>query len=126
MSLRKRLLYYAGGLIIGIIFVKLIFGKKDVSFDYLPNDRVLKTLRTKARVFDGPALIFFKNQNIDTSKIEYFLTNSKVNFSESQQREKPCNFYQVESNYNNIPLGFYIKNCDTLVTIHKAFKINAK
>ena len=126
MSTRKRIIFFAVGLFIGIIFVQIIFEKKDVSFDYLPNDRVLKTLRTKQRVFDKKAISFFEQEQIDTSKIEYFLKESEVNFDKSRQREKPCNYYQIESDYQEIRYGFQIKNCDTLVTIQDAFKINAK
>jgi len=126
MSLKKRLIFFAVGLLIGLIFVKIIFDKKDVSFDYLPNDRVLKTLRTKSRVFDEEALEFFAEKDIDTAQIERFLTDANVNFSESEQRLKPCNFYQVETIYEKENIGLYLKNCDTLVTIQKAFKINKK
>ena len=126
MSTRKRIIFFAVGLFIGIIFVQIIFEKKDVSFDYLPNDRVLKTLRTKQRVFDKKAISFFEQEQIDTSKIEYFLKESEVNFDKSRQREKPCNYYQIESDYQEIRYGIQIKNCDSLVTIQDAFKINAK
>lgn len=126
MSIRKRIAFFAVGLLIGIVFVKLIFGKKDVSFDYLPNDRVLKTLKTKQRVFDDKALDFFNSEAIDTSLVEEFLNNGDVNFSASQQREKPCNFYQIENEMNKQKYALYVKNCDTLVTIKKAFKINRK
>jgi len=126
MSIRKRIVFFTIGLFIGIIFVKIIFDKKDVSFDYLPNDRVLKTLRTKQRIFDQNALSFFQQEQIDTSKIDYFLKEAEVNFDKSKQREKPCNFYQIESDYQKMRLGFLIKNCDTLVTIENAFKINMK
>lgn len=124
MSLKKRLLYFAIGLSIGLVFVKIIFDKKDVNFDYLPNDRVLKTLRTKQRTFDDKALIYFQEQSIDTSLIESFLTIGEVNFDKSQQRKKPCNIYQIEANYQNTILAIGIKNCDTLVTIQNAIKIN--
>jgi hypothetical protein len=126
MSLKKRIAFFAVGLIIGIIFVKLIFGKKDVSFDYLPNDRVLKTLKTKQRVFSENAFQFFNDQNIDTSLVEVFLKDGDVNFSESLQRKKPCNFYQIEKNLESKDYAIYVKNCDTLVTIEKAFKISTK
>ncbi len=126
MSLKKRLIYFAIGLSIGIVFVKIIFDKKDVSFDYFPNDRVLKTLRTKTRVFEPKAITFFENEQIDTAMIERFLTDANVNFSKSKQRLKPCNFYQIESKYEKNLIGLYIKNCDTLIKIEQAFKINEK
>lgn len=126
MSIRKRLVYFAIGVFIGIIFVQIIFDKKDVSFDYLPNDRVLKTLRTKPRVFEEEALSFFQEQQIDTSKIEIVLTDGDVNFEKSRQREKPCNYYLIESELQQNLLAIKVKNCDSLVTIQDAFKINKK
>lgn len=126
MSLTKRIFFFAIGISIGIVFVIIIFNKKDVSFDYLPNDRVLKTLRTKSRVFEQKALTFFVEKNIDTAQIERFLTDANVNFNESKQRLKPCNYYQIETIYDKEKIGLYLKNCDTLVTIQKAFKIKGK
>ncbi len=126
MSTKKRLVYFGLGLFIGIVFVKIIFDKKDVEFDYLPNDRVLKTLKTKKRVFEEPALYFFKNESIDTSLIALFFEEGDVNFSASKQREKPCNYYQIEKTYRKGDYGIWVKNCDSLVTIEKAFKINLK
>lgn len=126
MSLAKRIVFFAIGISIGIVFVIIIFDKKDVSFDYFPNDRVLKTLRTKKRVFDQKALKFFKNKEIDTAQIELFLIDANVNFNKSQQHLEPCNFYQVESMHNKNKIALYLKNCDTLVTVQDAFKINQK
>ncbi len=124
MTLKKRLLFFAGGALIGVFFVSIIFDKKDVTFDYFPNDRVLKTLRTKQRQFDDKALAFFKSQAIDTAQIEAFLTDADVDFGKSKPREKPCNFYHVESEFETKKIGLYIKNCDTLVTIQNGFNIN--
>jgi hypothetical protein len=131
MSIRKRLVYFAIGLFIGIIFVQIILDKKGLSLtdyfgDYLPNGRVLNTLKSKQRVFDQKALSFFQDQQIDTSKIGIFLTKGDVNFDKSRQREKPCNFYQIEVKHQKEKLGFYIKNCDSIVTIQDAFKIYEK
>ena len=123
MTLRKRLVYFGGGAIIGTCIALFFLKKKDVSFDYLPNDRVLKTLRTKQRVFTDEAYQFFYNQGIDTSKVQNFLTDADVVFSKSQPREKPCNFYHIETTYNNRNLGLYVKNCDSLVTIQKGFDV---
>jgi len=126
MSLKKRILYFAIGLFIGIVFVKIIFDKKDVSFDYLPEDRVLKTLKTKQRIFDDKALLFFQQNNIDTSLIANFLNEAEVNFSKSKQRKKPCNFYYLQTPHRQNTIAFNVKNCDTLVTILNAHKINEK
>jgi len=126
MNLKKRLVYFAIGLGIGLVFVKIIFDKKDVTFDYLPNERVLKTLRTKPRIFDEKAILFFNQKDIDTSLIESFLSDADVNFKKSKPRQKPCNFYLIETQYQNDKLAVDVKNCDTLVTIQDVFKINEK
>lgn len=131
MSIKKRLVYFAIGLFIGIIFVQIILDKKGLSLtdyfsDYFPNGRVLNTLNSKQRVFDQKALTFFQNQQIDTNKIENFFKEGVVNFEKSRQREKPCNYYFLDAKYQKMQLGIKIKNCDTLVTIQDAFKINAK
>lgn len=131
MSIRKRLVYFAIGLFIGIIFVQIILDKKGLSLtdyfgDYFPNGRVLNTLKSKQRVFDQKALTFFQMQQIDTSKMENFLIEGDVNFDKSRQREKPCNFYQIEAEHQKQILGFQIKNCDSIVTIQDAFKIYEK
>jgi len=124
MRLRKRLVLFGGGAMIGTCIALFILNKKDVSFDYGPNARVLKTLRTKQRVFEDNAYQFFVNQNIDTAQVERLLTDADVDFSKSKPREKPCNYYHIESAYKRQKLGLYVKNCDTLVTIQKGFKIN--
>jgi hypothetical protein len=131
MSIKKRIAFFAIGLLIGIVFVNIILDKKGLSLtdyfnDYMPDGRVLNTLQTKQRVFDESAYNFFINQNIDTSLVEIVLKEGNVNFSESHQREKPCNFYQIEKELKDNNIGIYVKNCDSLVTIQKAFKINAK
>ncbi len=118
------MVYFGGGAIIGTFIALFILKKKDVSFDYLPNDRVLKTLRTKQRKFDDKAYQFFVSQSIDTSNVELFLTHADVDFGKSKPREKPCNFYHIETEYKKQKLGLYVKNCDTIVTIQDGFKIN--
>ena len=124
MTLRKRFLFFGGGAIVGTFIAFFILNKKNVSFDYGPNARVLKTLRTKQRTFDNQPYQFFVNQSIDTAQVELFLTHGDVDFSKSKPREKPCNYYHIETSYENQKLGLYVKNCDTLVTIQKGFKIN--
>jgi pyrroline-5-carboxylate reductase len=123
MTLRKRLVFFGGGALMGTLIALFILDKKDVTFDYGPNARVLKTLRTKQRVFDQQAYQFFVNQQIDTSNIELFLTEADVVFSKSKPREKPCNFYHIETKFEDEKIGLYVKNCDTLVSIQKGFKL---
>ena len=56
MTFKQRLPFFLGGLTIGIIIVVFVFGKKNTTFDYGPNARVLKNIRIKERVFSEKAL----------------------------------------------------------------------
>ena len=54
MKLVHRFVYYGFGLLIGSIFVYFIWGKKNVSFNYFPNARVLKDIKNDNYSKDEP------------------------------------------------------------------------
>ena len=79
MTFKQRLPFFLGGLTIGIIIVVFIFGKKNTSFDYGPNSRVLKNLRNKERVYSENALnILNSSSKIDTAVISQILKKGNV------------------------------------------------
>ncbi len=53
MTFKQRLPYFLGGLTIGIIVVTFFLGKKETTFDYFPNARVLKNIRIKNPIFSS-------------------------------------------------------------------------
>ena len=78
MTFKQRLPYFLGGLIIGITVVVFVLGKKDTSFDYLPNARVLKNIRIKNRVFSDDVLTVLNSRKIDTAVISQILKKGNV------------------------------------------------
>ena len=51
MTFKQRLPFFLGGLTVGIIIVVFFLGKKNTTFDYGPNARILKNLRVKERIY---------------------------------------------------------------------------
>ena len=86
------------GLSIGLIFLAVFLRKKSegtgVEFCYLPNCRVLKSLRSKP-LETGADL----STAPDTLAIAYLLQEGDVRFKESTPRAEPCGIYVVQGKY---------------------------
>ncbi len=119
MKLLKRFLFYGIGLIIGSIFVYFIWEKKDVHFDYGPNARVLKTIRTDVRLFSDDAKESMRVIELDSVDIATILLDGDVDFGESSPRTKPCKTYVIHGNPKDKEITLIVKKCDTISTIDK-------
>ena len=119
MKLLKRFIFYGIGLIIGSIFVYFIWEKKDVQFDYGPNARVLKNIRTDVRLFSDNAKESMNTIGLDSVDIAEVLQNGDVDFKESSPRTKPCKIYVIHGNPREKNITLTIKKCDTISTIDK-------
>ena len=76
MNFLKRLLYYLFGFSIGLIFLFYFIDKKEATFNYSPNKRVLADIDKKEWIFET---------NINSSNIKkgYLTKDFKVDFSEN-------------------------------------------
>lgn len=119
MKLAKRFAFYGLGLVMGSIFVYFVWGKKSASFDYLPNARVLKNIRTDVRLFSDDATQSMLTIGLDSVDIADILQNGNVDFKKSSPREKPCKIYYVDGNPKEKDITLIIKKCDTISTIDK-------
>ena len=119
MKLFKRFLFYGVGLIIGSIFVYFIWEKKDVHFDYGPNARVLKNIRTDVRLFSDEAKESMINIGLDSVDIALILQDGDVDFGESKPREEPCKTYVIHGISEEKDITLIVKKCDTTSTIDK-------
>lgn len=117
----KRVGYYLIGLSLGSIVVFFIWRGKDVSFDYGPDARTLKSIRVKKLVYSKDALHTLTNNNLDSTAIQYILLNGDVNFSKSNQRKKPCGEYYISGTYNEKKIDFWAIRCDSISTIDKVW-----
>ena len=119
MKFIHRFAYFLIGLLIGSVFVYFAWGKKGASFDYLPNARVLKNIRTDTRIYTDSATESMTTYGLDTTDINTILEFGKVDFKKSSPREKPCKTYVVDGKPNQKEITLIIKKCDTISTIHQ-------
>lgn len=119
MTFKQRLPYFLGGLTIGIIFVVFIFGKKNTTFDYGPNARVLKNLRVKDRVFSKEVLSEMTFNKLDTADISSILKNGNVDIGNKIKLDSCLYQYNIKgkNKLNNITLT--VKNCDSTIYVEK-------
>lgn len=121
MDWLKRVGYYLVGISLGSVIVYFIWSKKDVSFDYGPDARTLKTIRIRKKVYSKDAQAVLTKNNLDTIAINYILKNGDVNFGKSEQREKPCAKYYIEGEFKQQKIDLWIVRCDSTSTIEKVF-----
>ena len=119
MQLLKRIGYYLVGVSLGSIIVMFVWKGKDVSFDYGPDARTLKTIRIKQRIFSSEALNSLATHQLDTAVVSTILLTGDVNFGKSNQRKKPCAEYFIEGSYEDHKIELWTVRCDSTATIEK-------
>jgi hypothetical protein len=123
MTFKERLPFFLGGLTIGIIIVVFIFGKKNTSFDYGPNARVLKNLRIKERVFEKEALTTLANHKLDTAIVSKILNNGNVDLGNKIKLDSCLYQYNIKGTDDLKNITITVKNCETTIYIHQV-KVN--
>ncbi|WP_121665429.1 hypothetical protein [Mesonia aquimarina] len=119
MKLANRLFYYGIGLAIGIVIVIFFLQEKNTTFDYLPNARVLKDIRTKKIEKNTSVSLFFNQHKIDSTQLKELLQEGEIDFGESITDKDSCNVYLINSQ-NEPKYQVHIKNCDSVATITHA------
>lgn len=121
MRQQDRFKFFGIGLLAGILFIILIFGKKssckDYVNNYLPNGRVLAELRFRDKKYTNQAMIDMKNIGIDTIFVnQKILHTGKINFDSSHPRKEPCGEFTLDYK-DSISLRLKIKKCPDGVII---------
>lgn len=124
MHLLKRIGYYLVGLSLGCLIVFFIWDGKNVSFDYGPDARTLKTIRTKQKVYSVQASTVLSENKLDTVAVNEVLKSGDVNFSKSNQRKKPCAEYFITGNFDQKKIDLWVIRCDSIATIDKIWVNN--
>lgn len=125
MKLAARIAYYSVGFFIGIIILMFFLSGKRTSCDYGPDARVLKNIRTKTRNFEPNALLFLKENQMDSTAVEKVLNSGDVDFSNSNTDLDSCKVYTVKGEVNEKMLLLRIENCESQATIQEInFKKN--
>lgn len=118
MTFKQRLPYFLGGLFIGILVVIFIWGKKNTSFDYGPNSRVLKNIRIKDRIFSEEVLDIINSKQIDTAQISQILSNGKADMW-NKVKVDSCTRYEISGAKELKNLKLVVQNCDSIALIEK-------
>ena len=117
MIFRKRLYFFSIGLIIGIFLVIFVFQGKNASFNYMPNSRVIQNIAGK----DSIQFTDKNNAKFTKGDIKEIILNGKVNFKNSNSRNKPCGIYMIESSWENSEVVLQIENCPEFIGVIQIF-----
>jgi len=123
MTFKQRLPFFLGGLTVGIIIVVFFLGKKNTTFDYGPNARILKNLRVKERIYSEEALAVLSSINLDTALVSAILKNGNVDVSNKIKLDTCLFQYNIKGKEELSNILLTIKNCDSVIYIEK---INVK
>ncbi|WP_372792237.1 hypothetical protein [Lutibacter sp.] len=116
MTFKQRLPYFLGGLTIGIIVVTFFLGKKETTFDYLPNSRVLKNIRIKAPVFSSEVLTLINSKKIDSTAISQILKNGDVDIRNKIKLDS-CTQYIIKGSRDLKNITLTVINCESTAII---------
>lgn len=118
MSLAKRIMYYLGGFAIGLMILFFFLDKKETTFDYGFDARVLKNIRIKKRQFSKEVKVAMESNHIDTADISSILLKGDVDFSKSNTKLDSCKTYFIEGLVKDKKIGMIIFNCDSIAKIN--------
>lgn len=119
MTFKQRLPFFLGGLTIGIIIVAFIFGKKNTTFDYGPNSRVLKNIRGKERIYSKEAISTLNYYKLDSATVSKILTNGDVDLGNKIKLDSCLYQYNIKGADELENIELTVKNCDSTLIIYK-------
>lgn len=95
MSFIKRLVYYLGGVGLGIILLMFFLSGKKTSCDYGPNSRTLKFLKSKPLIKSDELQRTLMSFELDSAEVVSVFIQGKVNFRKSKISNELPNIYSV-------------------------------
>lgn len=118
MTFKQRLPYFLVGLTIGIIAVIFVFDKKETTFDYGPNARVLKNISIKKHIYSEAVKTSILTKQIDTAQISWILKKGNVNIWDKIKLDT-CIQYDIKGRRELKSITLMVKNCDSTAFIEK-------
>ena len=117
MGLLKRFSYYSVGLIFGGAISLFFLKKKNMQFDYFPNDRILKSIRVKDRSYSDDAFAYMSLNKIDTADISSLLMDGDAEFLRNMSLQDTCKYYNISGQIKERNITILIKRCDSFARI---------
>lgn len=118
MTFKQRLPYFLVGLTLGIIAVFFVFDKKEATFDYGPNARVLKNISIKKHIFSEESLSIINAKKIDTAQISKILKKGNVDIWNKIKMDT-CIQYNINGRRELENITLTVKNCDSVAFIEE-------
>ena len=110
MGFNSRLFFYFFGIILGvfILWFSLKFRQQPITFNYLPNARVVNHILKKNIGLSDYVKCKMHCYSIDSLFLRKYIIESKVDFKKSQIRNTVCKTYYLKNNSVNL----VITNCN--------------
>ena len=110
MGFNSRLFFYFFGIILGvfILWFSLKFRQQPITFNYLPNARVVNHILKKNIGLSDYVKCKMHCYGIDSLFLRKYIIESKVDFKKSQIRNTVCKTYYLKNNSVNL----VITNCN--------------
>lgn len=122
MNLKKRFFLYGFGFAMGAVIVLFIWSKKEASFDYAPNARVIKNIQSKTLKTSYQAQENIHKFQVDSILLTNLIKNGTVDFHKSNTKIEPCKTYWINTSFKDEKLALIIENCDSIATILEIIK----
>ncbi len=116
-DMKRRFGLYGFGFAIGIVLVFFFLGGKNASCSWMPNDRMLKIIRSKQIIYSQRVQEKLNLAVIDTADINLILTDGNIDFSKSEVKNNPCRKYLINGAIVNGKAEITVKICDSIATI---------
>jgi len=123
-DMKRRFALYGFGFAIGIVLVFFFLGGKNASCNWLPNDRMLKIIRSKHIKYSNETLETLDLSEIDSLDIKEILVNGDIDFAKSQTKNDPCRNYIINGADKQKDIVLSVEICDSIATI-EYIKIDA-
>ncbi len=119
--MKRRFALYGFGFVIGIAMVFFFLGGKKASCNWLPNDRMLKIIRSKQINYSEGVQNLVLLKKIDSMDINLILDNGDIDFSKSQTKNDPCRNYLINGSDKQKDIALRVAVCDSIATIQEVF-----
>ncbi|MEN8186448.1 MAG: hypothetical protein ABFR05_04905 [Bacteroidota bacterium] len=118
-DMKQRFALYGFGFAIGILLVFFFLGGKKAACNWMPNDRMLKIIRSKNIQYSTDAFDILNTAKIDSADIAQILINGDIDFSKSQVKNKPCRKYLINGSDQQEDISLKVQVCDSIATIEE-------
>lgn len=116
-DMKRRFALYGFGFSIGIVLVVFFLGGKNASCTWLPNDRMLKIIRSKQLNYSSTVENMILSKEIDSMDIYLILDNGNIDFSKSETKNNPCRKYLINGSNDQKGIELLIELCDSIATV---------